>query len=489
MNRDQTTTQWYRTWPVLGLFLALLFVAACVAPNPETGSQRVAQRPVATETSALTASPTPVPTMDRAGVAGDQENRNDNPTHTSTPTPTPTVTPTATPVPVSIPQDAATLAGTVQNFVPVGHTALGAIGWHAGLALKDHCAYVGNRNRPAVAIVDVGDPARPTPVGEIPFGRGAQPVEVRTLPERNLLVVADLATGPHLHTFDVSNCTQPVPLGSFTLPRVPHEFFLWSDGSSVLAYVATFSHPDLVVVDLADPAAPQELWRWSAQAEGVPGLLHSISLSPDGRRAYLSMWDGGFLIARVTDTGLVLHREADPGVPVLWFQNTHSAVPLQDPRFVLLTSEIYTCPFGGVAIVDAADPLHPQIISQMLLPENRCPNLPQADAVFTAHNPLVVGNLVFLSWYGGGLQVLDLSDPYHPQRAGQFVPSGDGAASGSYVGTYPVQTWSYPILRAGLIYVVDIQSGLYVVRYTGPGAEVISTVPWAEGNVTIAPVR
>ena len=47
--------------------------------------------------------------------------------------------------------------------------------------------------------------------------------------------------------------------------------------------------------------------------------------------------------------------------------------------------------------------------------------------------------------------------------------------------------WSYPIMRDGLIYIVDIQSGLYVLRYTGPGAEAVEQITLAEGNVIDEP--
>jgi hypothetical protein len=41
--------------------------------------------------------------------------------------------------------------------------------------------------------------------------------------------------------------------------------------------------------------------------------------------------------------------------------------------------------------------------------------------------------------------------------------------------------------RDALIYVVDSVSGFYVLRYTGPGAEWLTTVERAEGNVTVLP--
>jgi hypothetical protein len=102
--------------------------------------------------------------------------------------------------------------------------------------------------------------------------------------------------------------------------------------------------------------------------------------------------------------------------------------------------------------------------------------LPAEDGIFNAHNPLVVGNLVFLSWFAAGVQVLDVSDPLAPQRVAQFVPTGEANAPMSHIGSYRVQTWSYPVLRDGLLYVTDIQSGLYILRYTGPGAEAIAAI-------------
>jgi hypothetical protein len=167
----------------------------------------------------------------------------------------------------------------------------------------------------------------------------------------------------------------------------------------------------------------------------------------------------------------------------------HSAVPLADPRFVLVTEEIYACPFAGLFVADVAVPARPQIASRFRLPEAAppCDGRPDPSAVFTAHNPLVVGPLAFITWYGGGLQVLDFSNPVEPVRVALYVPEGEGAAPASYIGSYPVQLWSLPVLRHGLLYVSDIQTGLHILRYTGPGADLVNAVPLAEGNLSILP--
>jgi hypothetical protein len=377
--------------------------------------------------------------------------------------------------------------GTIWNFELVGHHAIGSIGWHCALALKGRCAYVGNGGRPEINILDISDPTKPAHLGALGLPSGSRPVEVRTLPDLDLLVVADFSSRALLLTYDVSNCAEPTPLGSLKLPRAAHEFYLWRDHSRVLAYGATFARlsPTLVVIDLTDPAEPVEVARWTAADDGVPGIMHSLSVSPDGTRAHLAMWDGGFVVAEVDLPRIEVARGFDGGFSPAGFTNTHSAVALQDPNFILLASEVFSCPFNGLAIADISDPAYPEIVSRFTLPENRCGNLPGPGAVFTPHNPLVVGELAFVSWYAAGVQAIDLSEPHAPRRTGQFVPTGEDAAPRSLLGSYPVQMCSYPILRNGLLYVADSQSGLYVLRYTGPRAEQLKDVAQAEGNVTI----
>ena len=409
--------------------------------------------------------------------------------------------PTVAAMPEPAPVLSAAVPGTAEGFELVGHSALAGAGWHAGLALQDDCAYIGNRRSGAASILDISNPAAPTVTGAIPFGAEGQPVELRTLPERNLLVVADFGN-QRLLTFDTSNCAEPKQLSAIDLPGAPHEFYLWTDSGGhdrgghdrlrVLVYGAMFDHGDggLIVVEATDPSTPRVVAQWQPAEAGIEGLLHSVSVSPDGKRAYLAMWNGGVVVAELDLPEVRVLRDSSGVARPAPFVAAHSVTPLQnadDPSYLLVTPELWVCPFGGVGIVSVADPGRPHLVSTVTLPENRCENLPAEDAVFTAHNPLVAGNLVFVSWYSAGLQVLDVSDPLAPLRVAQFVPAGEGSAPLSYIGSYPVQTWSYPILRDGLVYVVDIQSGLYVLRYTGPGADVIRAIGRAEGNATIVP--
>jgi hypothetical protein len=380
------------------------------------------------------------------------------------------------------------LPGHSWNMQLVGHNPLEFKGWWASMGLHDTCAYVGSYARPAVAIVNVSDPEDPRRVGTVALEEGTQPVEVRAVPEHDLLVVADLRQHKLL-AFDISDCTRPELRGSIQLPISPHEFFLWYDSSTVLAYVALFDDAPvaLVVVDLTDPTRPREVTRWSTADEGARGILHSLSVSPDGRRAYLALWSGGFLVADIELPQIRLARDLEGRFSAVSFASTHSALAMGDTSYVLLASETFRCPFNGLALVDISDPAHPHIVSQFKLPENRCTDLPPGNPVFAPHNPTAVGNLVFVSWYAAGVQAIDWSDPLAPQRIGQFVPLTEGGTPRSLLGGYPVQMFSYPILRDGLIYVVDSVSGLHILRYTGPGMGEVNAVPRAEGNLSVRP--
>ena len=374
------------------------------------------------------------------------------------------------------------------NFEQLGQESFDAVGWHAGLALYEHCAYVGNRRGSLINIVDISDPTQPEQVSALPFPDGSQPAELRVLPAQHLLVVADLTNDVSLLTFDISDCSSPQPLGSLVLASQPHEFFLWSNAAHTRAFVATdqAGPPDLLVIDLDDAAVPVEIARWSATDDGLTGPLHSVSVNAAGDTAYLALSAQGLAIADLELPIIRVRRQADESPALAAFPGAHSAVSFAGAAFAVLTAEFYDCPFGGLAVAQLFDPAQPEIVAHVGLQENRCEDTPD-EAIFSAHNPLVVDNLVFISWYAGGLVALDVSDPFQPVLVGRFVPSGLGAAAESYVGGYPVQMWSYPIVRDGLIYIVDIQSGLYVLRYTGPGAGAVEQIALAEGNVIQAP--
>ena len=45
--------------------------------------------------------------------------------------------------------------------------------------------------------------------------------------------------------------------------------------------------------------------------------------------------------------------------------------------------------------------------------------------------------------------------------------------------------WSYPIIEHGLVYVVDVRNGLFILSYDGPHEDEVDETPFLEGNSDI----
>ena len=419
----------------------------------------------------------------------------------------------------------------------VGHSPLNNRGMNAALAVKGDYAYVGSRtdakannaNGAGVLIVDIKDPAAPTVVGAIGPPDEANPGEtsreLRIWPEQNLLIVMTLfsncgeihACSPiegadRFNFYDISgkNAAAPKLVSTYEPSNDPHEFFLWDDPKKpgrALLYLSTPNGAEkIIVTDISRARAGkfQEVVKMSPLFSG--SFVHSLSVNNAGTRGYIAHLTGG---VGVLDTSDLAKGVAKPKIRVLTPPNNapkwsgpgpHSAVKLFGRDVMLITDEVYGaamkalgghgCPWGWARFIDIKDPVKPKIISEYKLPQNEESFCTQDAAhpttSFAAHNPTVTKNLLVLTWHSGGLQVVDISDPAKPTQAAEFLATPvipvlqeDPVLSS---GIDKVVAWSYPIIKDGLIYFVDVRNGLYVMRYTGPFESEVSTTKFIEGN-------
>lgn len=88
-----------------------------------------------------------------------------------------------------------------------------------------------------------------------------------------------------------------------------------------------------------------------------------------------------------------------------------------------------------------------------------------------AHNPIIKGDFVYISYYNDGLWIFDISNPANPQVAGYYdtfpLPQTD-----NYRGAWGV----YPYLPSGNVLISDRQSGLFVFDVSDALNNVISGV-------------
>jgi len=347
---------------------------------------------------------------------------------------------------------------------------------------------------------------------------------------------ADVPVTPTFKFYDISgaNAAHPRLLTTYVPPAKPHEMFLWTDPNRPSRALLYYSVPNsevtgsnLNVVDISGARDgdvhevasfnPNRLYPASVrQVRDV--ALHSMGINFQGTQAYLAYLGGGFLVADTSDLAQnVSHPKIRLITPVqnrVRYTNpgAHSAVKVPGRPLVVLTEEVYGdlldfrdpatgfvddegCPWGWVKIANIADPRNPRVVGEYRTRQNRrsyCQtpagqNPQNTDFTsYAAHNPTVLPNLAFVTWHSSGLQALSIRNPANPQQTGVFVPrplesvaTEDPALS---EGINKAVMWSYPIIREGLIYVIDIRNGLYILRYTGEGASTVSKIGFYEGN-------
>jgi hypothetical protein len=367
--------------------------------------------------------------------------------------------------------------------------------------------------------------------------------ELRVWPEKKLLMVMNFNCSSFIHAcvpaedewnikfYDLSgrHARNPKLISTYVPSAFPHEMFLWVDPKNdgrALLYISTPNNdvgpPNLVVTDISGARRGRfrELLTFTAnnlytrqQREEFDVALHSMGVSADGSRTYLAYLGGGFLILDSTE---LAEGVAEPDVRLLtpvnnsprWpNQTVHSAVKVPGRELALTTDEIYGdlldefafedhgCPWGWVHVVDISNESAPRVVGQYRTEENTkayCSSEAGQDPAntwftsYSAHNPTVLRTLALVTWHSSGLQAFSLRDPSTPRQTGFFSPeplvdvdTEDPALS---QGLNKVVMWSYPIIKDGLIYVVDIRNGLYVLRYTGPGRNAVNSIEFYEGN-------
>jgi len=354
------------------------------------------------------------------------------------------------------------------------------------------------------------------------------------------------STTPNFRFFDLSDPANPefimnfVPAQASGTTRTPHEFFLWVDPANhdrayIWATLPTGStnpaNPNLGVWDISGAASgttPRLLAQgnWNNQYEfgGVgsefDGRLanHSIDVSADGRTTTLAYQRGHTLVldsAEVVDSppapGTVLDLNDNLLTPpanrpqwgtardgcIAECAESHSAEQVPGRDLIINTDEIYGtftipfhgCPWGWVHIIDSSDPSSPEIVSEYKTSKNVCPAddpLTQQFTSYASHNPTVTPNLVLVTWHAAGFQVIDIANETKPKQAGWFSPAPlpavateDQALNG---GPNKVTMWSYPVVDDGLIYVIDLRNGLYILEYKGKFTVQIGKLDFLEGN-------
>ncbi len=400
-----------------------------------------------------------------------------------------------------------------KNMRLVGHCGMNGRGDIFHINVVKGYAFCGHQgsSRIGTSVIDVRDPKNPVVVAEIPAAPDIHSTKVQVVDDVLLVnyerfawyldarpvkpgekgeimrdgvwkIMGDKNKGNGgLKSFDVSNPRKPRELGFLPMPgKGSHRHTYWENP---YAYAAGsdngWEDQFLITVDMSDPAHMKEVGRWWFPGQHVAGgeepkwkekgfryaLHHAI---PRGNRLYLGYWDAGLIILDNSDPSkpkLISHLQFDPKES----RDSHSPVPMPGRDILVLTDEEtkeedINKLQKRVRIIDISDELHPRVISMLPI----VPVPPNHKGRFGPHNvhegrpgSLRDGNTLYLTYFGGGVRVYDISDTTNPKEFAYFVPEPPP-------GRPVIQIDDVMVMPDGLIYAADRRGGgLYIFELTG----------------------
>jgi hypothetical protein len=367
----------------------------------------------------------------------------------------------------------------VAGFTPVGHLDLPGGGQ---VVVEGRYAYVGHMAPPlGTTIIDVRDPAAPKIVAQVNVPQDIHSHKVRVLDDIMLVNYERFPEygDPHpravgLKLFDIADRRRPREIAFWpTAGRGVHRF----DLAGTRVFLSTgwqgFQSNILAIVDVSTPSAPALVGRWWFEgqeerpgAPPVPGDYWVHLALARGDRAYVACGIAGSAIVDITDA-------AQPRTVsrVQWHPPyappTHTFLPvphaIRGRRFAVVTDEDVTDdvledPPAFLWVLDITHEAHPVPVATYhadpdtyVTPGRR----------FGAHQPwehVREDNIVFVTWFSGGVRAVDISNPYAPREVGRYVPPGQppyGVAQSNDV----------YVDGRGLVYVIDRYRGLTVLEF------------------------
>ncbi|MGH7546750.1 MAG: Ig-like domain-containing protein [Gemmatimonadales bacterium] len=274
----------------------------------------------------------------------------------------------------------------------------------------------------------------------------------------------------------------PKPIAEFTetVTGGVHSTYVYQG----YVYLTDDATGSMRVIDIRDPYRPKQVARWQVERPEAGRTLHDIDVR-DGL-ATLSYWNDGLVILDVgngikggspENPRLVMQYKYDlnelykkvelaggPG----FIRGTHTSWRYKN--WVFVGDEVFPArqPGGGPGVIGlgrAYGRLHVIDISDLANPREVAWFEPEDGG---AHNVWIAGDTLYLGDYQGGLRVVDISGELRGDLLAQgreYAHVHTGDASG-YVANV-ANAWG-AIYRDGLVYVPDMNSGLWVVKVEPP---------------------
>jgi hypothetical protein len=356
------------------------------------------------------------------------------------------------------------------------------------IVVQGRIAYVGHQHGPdGTTILDISDPRQPRVLNRLMTSHPwSHSHKVRVVGD--LMVVnseiepgkGDRLSYPDggFRIYDITTPASPKLITFLkTHARGVHRFDLDESYAYISTEMAGFVGNILIIYDIRNPSKPVEVSRWwmagQNAAGGEPphprGRDHSLHHAMRcGDELYAGCWFSGISIIDVSDIArprTLGRHEYDPPHA----EPTHTFLKVPFPirgRSIAVSTEEERAkrgadigkPHAPLRTWDVTDPTEPKILCTYQLEEQAQPYHGN-DVRFGTHQLREIVDqdcMLYVTWFAGGLRMIDISDPSRPEEKGYFIPQPT---------TGKTTPWTNDVARddRGLVFLTDKVRGLDVI--------------------------
>jgi len=340
-----------------------------------------------------------------------------------------------------------------------------------------------------VYVLDIANPAQPKIVDSVIVN--ARVInDVMTDEAGKVLVITregadNRKNGIVICTLD--NPLKPKPVGEFTdgvtagvhsayvytQPRFGTHVYLTNDGTGALH-----------IIDINDPAHPKQVAEWKTPRSDAGRMLHDIDVR-DGM-LYASYWNDGLVILDI-GKGIkngspsspqfvsqfkydlnALYKQVEAVGGPGFVRGTHTAWRYKD--YVFIADEVFTPAdeeklfakqparaYGRLQVVDVSDIFHPKSVAFYE---------PEYGGV---HNVWVAGDTLYMGAYNAGFRAFDISGELRGDLRAQQREIAHVSPTAEK-GFIPNSTFTWGVVvKNGLAFVNDFNGGLFIIRIEPKG--------------------